>query len=126
MTYLEVEKYLNHKYGDLVYTLETEKYLKIFTPQSVWKIIKDDYARFNFYTLIHNSKQEGMFHVQIKGKDLGYLVFVAAMHDYHKEPYDIDAYRRFQQKYEIYQLGRSCVKRALKFLWICGEDANWT
>ena len=46
MTSSEVVWFINHKYGEQAYVVETEKQVLIFTVKSKWIVQKDDKARF--------------------------------------------------------------------------------
>ena len=82
MTSSEVVWFINHKYGEQAYVVETEKQVLVFTAKSKWIVQKDDKKRFGFYTLFHSNLAKGEgFHVQMRGRHVNFLVWVAVTHD---------------------------------------------
>ena len=82
VTAYEVAWFINHKYGEQAYVIETEQQILIFTAKSKWIVQKTDYRRFHFYTLFHSNNTQGYgYHVQMRGNHIDYLVYCAIMHD---------------------------------------------
>ena len=82
MSVEEVVYFANHKFGEVAYLVENEKEYLLMTTFSKWKILKNDFSRFQCYTLYHNNSisLEG-FHRQSKSKNLAFLIFDAIRHD---------------------------------------------
>ena len=120
MTSSEVVWFINHKYGEQAYVVETEKQVLIFTAKSKWIVQKNDKGRFGFYTLFHSniSKGEG-FHVQMRGYNIDFLVWAAITHDMEKF-YSNNEWNDFVKAWNLYLLGRECEERAATFQWLCG------
>ena len=114
MTAHEVEWFINHIYGEQAYVVETEKQILIFTAKSKWIVQKTDYDRFQFYTLFHSNNTQGYgYHVQMRNKNIGYLVYCAIMHDAEI----IQNWDKFLTRWELYCLGRKIEERAAAFQW---------
>ena len=117
MTSSEVVWFINHKYGEQAYVVETEKQVLVFTAKSKWIVQKDDKKRFGFYTLFHFNLARGEgFHVQMRGRNIDFLVWCALTHDM-EEFYTIDKWNDFIQSWELFQLGQECEERAALFKW---------
>lgn len=111
----EVEWFINHKYGEQAYVVETEKQIFIFTAKSKWIVQKTDYNRFRFYTLFHSNNVQGSgYHVQMRGKHVDYLIYCAIMHDNGLE----QDWNKFYKQWELYCLGRKIEERAAQFSWL--------
>ena len=117
MTVHDVVWFINHKYGEQAYVVETEEQILIFTAKSKWIVQKTDYKRFQYYTLFHfNYAQGSGFHVQMRGYAKDFMVYYAVMHDMGL-PYD---WSGFLQSWALYNLGREVEERAAIFQWFCG------
>lgn len=117
MTSSEVVWFINHKYGEQAYVVETETQVLIFTAKSKWIVQKDDYKRFGFYTLFHSNSNKGKgFHVQMRGRHIDFLVWCAITHDMN-DFYEIKRWDDFVKSWELYLLGRECEERAAIFQW---------
>jgi hypothetical protein len=51
MTPEEVVWFINHKYGEQAYLVETDEQILIFSRVSKWVIFKKDFTKFHIYTL---------------------------------------------------------------------------
>lgn len=117
VTAQEVVWFINHKYGEQAYVVETEEQILIFTAKSKWIVQKTDYERFRYYTLFHyNFAQGSGYHVQMHGYAQDFMVYYAIMHDMGME-YD---WQGFLQSWKLYLLGREVESRAAAFEWLCG------
>lgn len=117
MTAQEVEWFINHIYGEQAYVVETEKQILIFTAKSKWIVQKTDYNRFRFYTLFHSNNVQGYgYHVQMRNKNIDYLVYCAIMHDAELPQNWSD----FLNRWELYCLGVEVKERAAIFQWLSG------
>ena len=115
MTAHEVEWFINHKYGEQAYLVETDKQILIFTAKSKWIVQKSDFKRFQFYTLFHSNNTQGYgYHVQMRNKNLDYLVYCAIMHDNGLE----QNWDEFLQNWDLYCLGREIEERTAQFQWL--------
>lgn len=123
MTIEEVVFFINHKYGEQIYIVDTNKELRIFTTKSQWKIIYADKIRFGQYTLFHFNNIQGYgMHVQMKANDLSFLVYQAAAHDNTEIfPFAKD-WKNFKENWNLYLLGRECEERAAAWDWLCGKE----
>lgn len=111
MTAYEVEWFLNHKYGEQAYVVETEKQILIFTAKSKWIVAKNDYDRFHFYTLFHSNNKTGTgFHVQMRGSAIDYLTYCAITHD-REEYYTLQDWHDFVESWHLFLLGREIESR---------------
>ena len=64
MTVQEVVWFINHKYGEQAYVVETEKEIFLFSLKSKWIIKKSDFKHFHTYTLFHfNDVEREHYHV---------------------------------------------------------------
>ena len=114
MTPEEVVWFINHKYGEQAYLIETDKQILIFSRVSKWVIFKKDFIKFHIYTLFHfNDTEREHYHVQDRSTNLDYLVFRAIIHDYKF----ID-WKEFQQSWELFLLGREVESRVAAWEWI--------
>ena len=112
MTAYEVEWFLNHKYGEQAYVVQTEKQILIFTAKSKWIVAKNDYDRFHFYTLFHSNNKTGTgFHVQMRGRNIDYLVYCAIMHD-NDDFWGKQNWYNFMESWRLFLLGREIESRA--------------
>lgn len=112
MTAHEVVWFINHKYGEQAYIVETEKQILIFTAKSKWIVAKNDYKRFRYYTLFHfNNLQNQGYHVQMKGYNVDYLTYCAIMHDNEHFQTQQDWYD-FMESWQLFLLGREIESRA--------------
>lgn len=120
MTINEVVFFLNHKHGETAYVIQENRELIIYTSKSKWRIMLDDFVRFNRYTLIHSNHayNEGYFHNQCSSVSLDYLVYYAITHDLGL-PYD---WKEFQRLWEMYKLGRELEESCSRWAFLCGED----
>ena len=117
MTAQEVVWFINHKYGEQAYVVETEKQILIFTAKSKWIVQKSDYNRFRFYTLFHSNNAQGYgYHVQMRNKNIDYLVYCAIMHDAGIP----QNWNDFLNRWELYCLGIEVKERAAIFQWLSG------
>ena len=117
MTAQEVVWFINHKYGEQAYVVETEKQILIFTAKSKWIVQKTDYESFRYYTLFHfNNAQGSGYHVQMRGHDIDFMVYSAIMHDL-ELGYD---WNGFLQSWKLFLLGREIEERAAAFQWHSG------
>jgi len=118
VTSSEVVWFINHKYGEQAYVVETEAQVLIFTAKSKWIVQKKDYKRFGFYTLFHFNLEEGSgFHVQMRGHHIDFLVWAAIMHDmdgFHPN----SEWNQFYESWQLYLLGREIEERAATFEWL--------
>lgn len=120
MTSSEVVWFINHKYGEQAYVVETETQVLVFTAKSKWIVQKDDKERFGFYTLFHSNLASGKgFHVQMRGHHVDFLVWCALTHDMEKF-YAIEEWNEFVKAWELFLLGRECEERAAIFQWLSG------
>ena len=118
MTSSEVVWFINHKYGEQAYVVETETQILIFTAKSKWIVQKEDMKRFGFYTLFHFNLEEGAgFHRQMRGYNIDFLVWCAIMHDM-DEFYPNSAWNKFYEDWQMYLLGREIEERAATFKWL--------
>ena len=114
MTAYEVAWFINHKYGEQAYVIETEQQILIFTAKSKWIVQKTDYQRFHFYTLFHSNNTQGYgYHVQMRGNRIDYLVYCAIMHDNGL----LQDWNYFLNSWQLYCLGRQIEERAALFEW---------
>lgn len=119
MTSYEVVWFLNHKYGEQAYVIETDKQILIFTSKSKWIIFKDDRKRFKAYTLFHSNYEKGEgYHIQRYGNCIDFLTWCAVTHDM-EEYYEDKDFQKFTLSWELYLLGRECEERAALFQWFC-------
>lgn len=121
MTINEVIYFLNHKHGECAYVIQEGRELVIYTARSKWRIMLDDFSRFNTYTLIHSNHKAdvGFFHKQCTSANLDYLVYYAVTHDLDNIEYD---WREFKRLWEMYKLGRELEESCSQFAFLCGED----
>ena len=118
MTSSEVVWFMNHKYGEQAYVIETEKQVLVFTAKSKWIVQKDDKERFGFYTLFHFNATEGKgFHKQMRGNHIDFLIWCAIMHDMDRF-YANYEWNDFMNAWELYLLGREIEARAAAFEWL--------
>jgi len=119
MTAQEVVWFINHKYGEQAYIVETGNRIFLFSLKSKWFIKKTDYQRFHYYTLFHfNDVEREHYHVQMKSKDLDYLVYQAIAHDNDNIPYSKEDWKQFNEKWNMYLLGREIESRAAAWDWL--------
>jgi hypothetical protein len=122
MTVQEVVWFMNHKYGEQAYVVETEKEIFLFSLKSKWIIKKSDFKHFRTYTLFHfNDVEREHYHVQLKSQNLDYLVYQAIAHDNDNIPYSDKDWKRFNEMWDMYLLGREIEGRAAAWDWLCGN-----
>ena len=122
MTAQEVVWFINHKYGEQAYVVETDDKILIFSYPSKWVIFKNDFAKFNFYTLFHfNDAEREHYHVQNRSQNIDYLVFTAIIHDY-KDREQFISWPDFCKSWELYLLGQEITSRAAAWEWISKEE----
>ena len=118
MTASEVVWFINHKYGEQAYLVETDEKILIFSRVSKWIIFKNDFARFHIYTLFHfNDAEREHYHIQNKSGNIDYLVFTAIVHDIENKN-NFTSWQDFRKSWELYLLGREVESRAAAWDWI--------
>ena len=123
MTVDEVVWFINHKYGEQAWFIETDKAIEIYTTKSKWLIMKNDYKNFHIYTLFHFNNCEGAhYHMQRRGYNLDYLVYQAIMHDNDTIFSTDDTWKEFNRSWEMYKLGREIEERAIVWNWLAGKS----
>ena len=119
MTPDEVVWFINHKYGEQAYIVETNEEILIFSRTSKWIIFKKDFSKFHIYTLFHfNDIERKHYHIQNRSGNIDYLVFQAVMHDNKNNHID---WLEFKRLWEMYLLGREIEERATKWEWLAGN-----
>ena len=119
MTAQEVVWFINHKYGEQAYIVETNDQILLFTKESKWVINKNDYSKFHCYTLFHsNNKQGNGFHVQMRGNHIDFLVYQAIMHDNKEIFSNRETWDNFQNAWELFLLGRKIEAEISAWEWM--------
>lgn len=119
MTAQEVVWFINHKYGEQAYIVETNDQILLFTKESKWIINKNDYSKFHCYILFHsNNKQGNGFHVQMRGNHIDFLVYQAIMHDNKEIFSDRETWDDFQNAWELFLLGRKIEAEINAWEWM--------
>ena len=114
MTPEEVVWFINHKYGEQAYLVETDEQILIFSRVSKWVIFKKDFTKFHIYTLFNfNDTEREHYHVQDRSINLDYLVFRAIVHDG-----KYIGWKEFCQNWELFLLGREIESRVAAWEWI--------
>ena len=114
MTANEVVWFINHKYGEQAYLVETDEKILIFSRVSKWVIFKKDFERFHIYTLFHfNDTERKHYHAQDRSTNIDYLVFRAIVHDN-----EYINWQDFRKSWELFLLGREIECRAAAWDWI--------
>lgn len=125
MTVQEVVWFMNHKYGEQAYVVETKKEILLFSLKSKWIIKKSDFKHFHTYTLFHfNDVEREHYHVQLKSQNLDYLVYQAIAHDNENIPYSNNDWKQFNEMWNMYLLGREIEGRVAAWDWLCGRQFN--
>lgn len=120
MTVQEVVWFMNHKYGEQAYVVETKKEILLFSLKSKWIIKKSDFKHFRTYILFHfNDVEREHYHVQLKSQNLDYLVYQAIAHDNENIPYSNNDWKQFNEMWNMYLLGREVEGRAAAWDWLC-------
>lgn len=123
MTPSEVIWFINHKYGERAYLVESETEYRIFTQESVWRIFKSDWQHYKGYYLYHSNKLRGSgYHRQGEiSRELSKLIWYVALHD----SYDLTFVRdwlAFNKSWRLYCYGQRLYESCYRFAFLAGEE----